>query len=311
MCLLSFGILSLWYDYTDHALHNHHTSIIIEKNKEQVNTMNLNKAEFCPVLEKAFTVSYDNYINDCPPHGHPYCELVLFTQGTGLHIINGNSAPFAPGCIALLSPSDIHGWKNDTGSKHCCIKLRFSYSFYFSHLSDQCYFKFLPVITHLRDSDYHIALQLLELLYQEQQDPSRTNSALFSENLIEQILILLQRNLSSSENELPKNHVSSRKILQYLEDHFREPVSAEDVAKALNYSPKYFSHIFTKEFNIPFQEYLQSLRLNYAYNLVKYSDQPIIDICYQSGFRTPSYFSTAFRKKFGQTPRDVRKQISE
>ena len=273
--------------------------------------MNLNKAKFCPVLDKAFSVRYDNNIYDCPPHGHPFCELILFTQGTGQHIINSRSYPFSPGSIALLSPSDVHGWTNNAGSRHCCIKLRFSYSFYFSHLSELCYFKFLPVISRLCDPDYHAALQLLDLLYQEQQDPSRINSALFAENLIEQLLILLQRNLSSHENGLSKNYLSSRKILQYLEEHFREPISAEEVAKSLNYSPKYFSHLFTKEFNVPFQEYLQSLRLNYAFTLVKYSDQPIIDICYQSGFRTPSYFSTAFKRKFGQTPRDVRKQLDE
>ena len=258
-----------------------------------MNTVNLNKANFCSVLDETFSVSYDNNINDCPPHGHPFCELILFTQGTGQHIINSSSYPFSPGCVALLSPSDTHGWKNDTGSRHCCVKLRFSYTFYFSHLSELCCFKFLPVTTRLCDSDYNTAVQLLGLLYQEQQNSSRINSALFAENLIEQILILLQRNLPGHKNDPSKNQLISRKILQYLDAHFREPISAYDAAKALNYSPKYFSHIFSREFHVPFQDYLHSLRLNYAFMLVKYSDQPIIDICYQAGFRSPSYFSTA------------------
>ena len=311
MLLLLPEELSLWYDFIVISLHIVCASIIIRKSEGQVNNMNLTKANFCSAIGETFSVSYDNHINDCPPHGHPYCELVLFTQGTGQHIINNNSYPFSPGSVALLSPSDTHGWKNDPGSRHCCIKVRFSYSFYFSHLSELCYFKFMPVITQLCDSDYSAALQLLGLLYQEQQDASRINSALFSENLIEQILVLLQRNLSNHENNISKNHLTSRKILQYLEEHFREQISAEDVAKAHNYSPKYFSHLFVKEFNIPFQDYLQLLRLNYAFTLVKYSDQPIIDICYQSGFRSPSYFSTIFKKKYGMTPRDVRKAFEK
>lgn len=273
--------------------------------------MDINNANFDSVCGEMFLVSYDNNVKDCPAHGHPCFELILFTQGTGQHIVNGSSYAFSPGCIALLSPSDTHEWKNDTDARHCCIKLRFSCAFYFSHLSELCYFQFLPVTTRLCDGDYHTVIQLLGLLYQEQQDASRLNSTLFAENLVEQILILLQRNLSSRDNNVSKSYLTHRKILQYLEAHFREPITAEEAAKTLNYSPKYFSHLFVKEFNVSFQEYLQSLRLNYAFTLVKYSDQPIIDICYQAGFRTPSYFSTAFKKKYGQTPRDVRKQVDE
>jgi len=270
--------------------------------------MKLNKAKFCSMRNELFSITYDNNIEDCPPHGHPFYELILFTHGSGQHGINNSNYAFSPGSIALLSPSDTHSWKNDTASLHCCIKLRFSNALYFSRLSELCYLKSLPVTTTLCDADYNTALQLLRMLYQEQQDPSRVNSALFSENLIEQVLILIQRNLSCEALDSSPSYSTTQKILQYLEKHFREQITAKDVARALNYSQKYFSHLFTKEFGVTFQEYLMALRLNYAYTFVRYSDQPIIDICYQSGFRTPSYFSTAFKKKYRQTPRDVRKQ---
>lgn len=74
------------------------------------------------------------------------------------------------------------------------------------------------------------------------------------------------------------------------QQHYSEPITIGDVAKTLNYSPKHFGKLFLKQMGVKFQEYLKSLRLNYTYHLILFSDRPIADICYETGFHSPTYF---------------------
>ncbi|MGI6029933.1 MAG: AraC family transcriptional regulator [Eubacteriales bacterium] len=53
--------------------------------------------------------------------------------------------------------------------------------------------------------------------------------------------------------------------------------------------------------------YVNDIRLNYAANLLSYSDKSVIDICFDSGFNNISYFNRLFKEKYGCTPRSYRK----
>ena len=242
----------------------------------------------CPALEHVYSISIHRDQPDYVPHRHSFWELILFERGEGIHTINGVDHPFRAGDMALLSPTDIHYITNAPGTIRDCTKVKFSYNIWHNHLRNVCSFDHFPIVATLSEEDYNYALQQLKMLYNEHNKQPQTNDAAFSLNLIASLMILLQRNLQdpikSEENKM-------RRILPYLQEHFCEPISMTDVAAALNYSPKYFSRLFVTELGIPFHEYIKDLRLNYAYHLIKYSEISIIDISYNTGFSSPSYFS--------------------
>lgn len=259
----------------------------------------------CPALEYVYSIHSNRDQPDYTPHRHPYWELILFERGEGTHTINGVDHPFRTGDMALLSPTDIHYITNAPGTTRDCTKVKFSYNIWHNHLRNVCSFDHFPIVATLSEEDYHYALQQLKMLYNEHTKQPQSNDAAFPLNLIASLTILLRRNLQdpikSEENKM-------RRILLYLQDHFCEPISMADVAEALNYSPKYFSRLFVTELGIPFHEYIKDLRLNYAYHLIKYSEISIIDISYNTGFSSPSYFSKSFKQKYNISPNHLRKQ---
>ena len=259
----------------------------------------------CPALEHVYSISISRDQPDYVPHRHSFWELILFERGEGIHTINGVDYPFRPGNIALLSPTDIHYITNAPGTTRDCTKVNFSYNIWHNHLRNVCSFDHFPVVATLSDEDYDYTLQQLKMLYNEHNKLEQANDAAFSLNLIASLIILLQRNLL---NEVKSDENKIRRILLYLQEHFCEPISMTDAAAALNYSPKYFSRLFVTELGIPFHEYIKDLRLNYAYHLIKYSELTIIDICYNTGFSSPSYFSKSFKLKYGISPNHLRKQ---
>lgn len=263
----------------------------------------------CPEQVSLYTVSHDQNVSDWYiNHNHPFWELVVFEHGEGKHFINHIAYPFKPGCIALLSPTDVHCWTNDEGTTHDCFKVRFSFSLYNNRFSEICKFSQFPAVATLSNRDFEKAMQILHILADEYSEPNLTESNTMAVDMIEALLILLQRSLPGNRNVRKDTRSKSQKILLYIQEHFSEPITVTGAAQALNYSPKYFSRLFSNEFGITFQEYLKSIRLNYAYHLIMHSDNPIIDICYSSGFHSPTYFSTAFKDKYGQSPNSLRKQ---
>ncbi len=63
---------------------------------------------------------------------------------------------------------------------------------------------------------------------------------------------------------------------------------------------------FRKNLNQSPIEYLISYRLNEAKKLLRSSELPITEICYECGFSDSSYFGKAFRKAYGLSPREYR-----
>ena len=269
-----------------------------------------NNIYICPEQVSLFAVSYDQDVSDWPGnHSHPFWELILFERGNGTHFINDTAYPFMPGNMALLSPTDFHHWINEDGMTHDCFKAKFAFGLYNSRFSKACNFPQFPAVSNLCDMDFEKALQIFRILNDENNESDLSGNTALSMDLIESLLILLCRNLPSSRQAQQESYGNSRKILMYIQEHFTEPITVSDAAKALNYSPKYFSRLFSREFGVAFQEYLKVIRLNYAYHLLKHSDHPVIDICYSSGFRSPTYFSTAFKEKFGISPSQLRKNM--
>lgn len=244
-------------------------------------------------------------------HRHPFWELILFEKGQGTHTINGVNYTFKPHDLALLAPSDIHQIASDEGTTFDCTKVCFPHSIYGDQLKNLCRFDRFPVIVTLDATDYGKATLLLGLLEEEFATANLPGSDLFSINLLEQLFVLIVRNLDTKTNiqSAGANNISN--ILMYIQSHFTEQITIEEVASLSNYSAKYFGRLFLRQIGIPFQDYLKSLRLNYAYHLIAYTERPIIDICYEAGFTSPTYFSKSFKRKYGLSPSQLRQSETD
>jgi AraC-like DNA-binding protein len=76
----------------------------------------------------------------------------------------------------------------------------------------------------------------------------------------------------------------------------------------LHCSERHFSRLFREEFGVPFHARQIELRLQRARQLLADSNAKIINIAYDSGYRHLGLFNTMFKKRFGLTPVEWRRQ---
>ena len=197
----------------------------------------------------------------------------------------------------------MHHIANEDGCFCDTAKIKFNDAVWRDHLNDVCQFEHFPVVAHLSSEDFEKARRIIDILCEETNKPLNSEDLALSLRLVASLLILIQRNLPSSvKSDSGKTHT----ILQYIQEHFCEPITVTNVANALNYSPKYFSRLFVNELGVTFNEYIKNLRLDYAYHLIKYSQLPISEICNRTGFSTASHFSKCFKEQYGIAPSHLR-----
>ncbi|OKP97046.1 response regulator [Paenibacillus sp. P46E] len=103
------------------------------------------------------------------------------------------------------------------------------------------------------------------------------------------------------------------KAAAYVTAHYAEDtLSLQSTASALFVNPSYLSHVFKKETNESFVEYMTNIRLGKAMELLRQgaatedaSVPKVATIAHQVGYRDPFYFSKCFKKKYGITPNKV------
>ncbi|NCC43716.1 MAG: response regulator [Clostridia bacterium] len=90
--------------------------------------------------------------------------------------------------------------------------------------------------------------------------------------------------------------------VSYIEDHYNENISVNDLAERFGMSPNYFSSIFKKEMKQSAVNYLTRIRLKQAERLLGESDMNVVDIARQVGYEDGQYFFRVFKKHTGMTP---------
>lgn len=105
------------------------------------------------------------------------------------------------------------------------------------------------------------------------------------------------------------NHIV-KATKEYLETHYAEDISLEDMAAYVNISPPYFSKLIKKNTGFNFIDWLSMLRVKKAKELLTNSNYTVKEVCFMVGYKDPNYFSRIFKKRIGITPSEFVKANS-
>lgn len=109
-----------------------------------------------------------------------------------------------------------------------------------------------------------------------------------------------------SRSSLPKKmEVSQAKA--YIDEHYMEKLSLEDVAKAFFIDKHYLARLFKQQYGVTLVAYVQQVRITHAKRFLRFTDKSIEDIGVMCGFDELNYFSRVFKKLEGVTPSEFRK----
>lgn len=97
-------------------------------------------------------------------------------------------------------------------------------------------------------------------------------------------------------------------VRRYIENHFKENLTLDQLASVAHVNKYYLSHSFSKEYGISPINYLLSCRIKESEYLLSETSLPVSQIAGMLGFSSLSYFSQRFRRHFGVSPRQYRAQ---
>ncbi|MBN2353351.1 MAG: helix-turn-helix domain-containing protein [Spirochaetales bacterium] len=95
-------------------------------------------------------------------------------------------------------------------------------------------------------------------------------------------------------------------IVSHIEEHYTDEFSLEDLAARAGLAPAYFSRRFHEKTGTPLFEFINSIRVRKACQLLKRTDLPIIEIAYAVGYNNLSHFNRYFRKLMRVSPREYK-----
>jgi AraC family transcriptional regulator len=134
---------------------------------------------------------------------------------------------------------------------------------------------------------------------------------LYVDSLATMLAVRLLRQYSTRriKNNGQKDAMPKRKLWQaiaYINDYLSEDLSLGAIAAEFGMSPSYFNTLFKGATGTTICQYVIQRRVEMAKRLLVRSNLSIVEICYQVGFRSQSYFNNVFRKYTGVTPKAYR-----
>ena len=116
--------------------------------------------------------------------------------------------------------------------------------------------------------------------------------------------------MQACQNILSKRTEKSNSIIgmakDYIRSNYNKDISLDDVSRAVNISPYYFSKIFKENTGENFIEYLTNIRIDKAKELLGTTEYSMKEICSMVGYSDPNYFSRYFKKNVGVTPTEYK-----
>ncbi len=128
----------------------------------------------------------------------------------------------------------------------------------------------------------------------------------------EELFLLLEALLETHLGTLRKKHENDadrpiRQAKEYIQNHFSDPITLEEVSGHVGLNPAYFSVLFKKTEGEGFAKYLIHLRMEQAKLLLRETNEPVSAICRRVGYNDIKHFTRTFEKDTGVKPATYRK----
>jgi len=240
-----------------------------------------------------------------PRHWHEHVELHYVLEGVGRYQVEQQQYEAKAGTLIIANSNELH-WG-------CCEEAPFldhTLIFRMDALSKEMDGENLIFANVIRD-DPKIR-EYMERIWEEIRLELPGSKAACKALLI-QLLVYLRRSyvtqILTKEESARKKRERERlnKVISYIEGHYTEPISNQDLADILFLSKGRFEHMFRETLGMSPLKYINELRLKKAMSLIRGSDSSISDVAAAVGFADYNHFGRLFRKYYGCSPRQIQK----
>jgi AraC-like DNA-binding protein len=250
-------------------------------------------------------------------HFHSYYELYYLVSGKRYYFLSNRTYLLNRGDLIFIPQHEIHQTLDADSPDHERILIYFQRDFLPAG-SPECETLIQKLfdaasanqVVRFNISEQNQVENLLHKMLQESQNKSSSHR-LFLQTLLIQLLIISTRQSHAGYEEPFKHpspmHEKVSEIVQYVNDHFAEPLNLATVAGQFYISPYYLCRIFKEATGFTFNEYLSGVRLKESQKLLRETRLKIIQIVEKAGFGSVSQFGRIFKEATGISPLNYRK----
>lgn len=225
-----------------------------------------------------------NYVNF---HGHNYYELVYYQRGHGKTTVGNSVYSYGENCFVMIPPHVQHDESHDSDTEVICLEFS----------------GFPELEQRLCEDSQNTIHKILKELLNEVKHQEYGYQEMIAVKLKELYLhILRDENVAADEKNFEY-------MINYLKENYHEKIILSDCAKQLNLSYDYFQHTFKKLTGYSPQQFLVKQRLRAAEKNLESGNVSCTEIAYRCGFSTSAQFSALFKREYGKSPLQYRKDM--
>jgi len=272
-------------------------------------------------LLKMWEVSVPEGHRPLNKHQHLSFEIMMVTSGSGIYTTASGSYPLLPGDMFVFSSNEWHcitevekTGLNITNLQFTPTFIRtghsvapdlastFNFNFCFYH--NPAFQNRIPAL----DTQY---LQTLFTSIKTELTVQQPEYALSVKSILLLLLINLIRNHNYAEKERSINteqFVTIQQALSYIDDHFTEKITLQELSTLAGLTPNYFCYLFKQVNGLTLSDYICAKRIDKAVQLLAKNSYltNIINIAADCGYNNTANFNKAFKKTTGMTPSEYR-----
>lgn len=276
---------------------------------------------FTSDLQFPFYIQYGGHEEDTELHQHvDFSELVIVLNGNATHVVHTEEYFIKKGNAFVINGFTPHAYRDPHDFKICNIMfrpemlasigpdLKKSNGF-------QALFVLEPYYRNIQSYPGKLALpipsleyveSLIAVMIEEYHGQLQGYQTMLLSRFTE-LVVYLSRHYDTQEKGMEGNHLMHlANAISYMEDHYLEPLTLEEIAGKSNISVRHLNRIFRSYYQMTPIAYMLTLRLERACSLLKHSSLPITQISYECGFNDSNYFTRQFRKAYGVSPKVYR-----
>lgn len=249
-------------------------------------------------------------------HSHGYYEIFYLLSGKCRFLLKDTVHYLEKGDLVFIIPGELHHavYSRDGGCEILMIYFKKEHidwnMFPDRNTSDPSQDKlqsFMGSIPALYQEDF---IGLLTRMLTEGAEIDEYSTGFMRCYLHEALLMLMRYSVMNEEEPQLLNSRDADILLatKYIYKNYRKPLSLEEVSAQAALSPTYFSKKFKQVTGMGFKEYLNFVRLKHAQTALLTTGNTITDIALENGFNDSNYFKDLFKKVYGKSPREFRKQ---
>jgi len=257
-----------------------------------------------------------------PTHSHNFLEIMAVVSGTITHNIGEKTIVLSKGDFLVMNKHVCHSiekaGKNDVGVN---LIVTASLLSRISHHLENTVFSSLirehnksdgsPIYLHFKAAGLRSIENLTENLVSELTESCGYSSV--GERtlllLLDYLSIYKERLLAQSSEFEEKREERSQKIMFYIKNNYHSATLTE-LSEQFFLSAPHLSAKIYEYFGKTFKELLLEEKMNRAKELILSTNMPIVKIIRSVGYESESYFHKVFKKTYGQTPLQLRKNRS-